>query len=283
LHHLDLDFGDAAPDGRAVLVLQGWVDWADGSTFRSAAQEDPRGLVLPSLQMRNAAGRWETVIEDMGMPAGKPKTIVVDVTGRFLSASRQMRIVTNMALYWDEIFLAEPVEPPPVKLHPLSPSSADLRFRGFSRPRIDPERKQPESFDYDHVMPSSMWNPIPGLYTRYGDVKPLLTDVDDSFVIAGSGDELRLRFPAGSLPPLPPNWRRDFLLLVDGWAKDGDFNTAYAQSVEPLPFHGMSRYPYPPSERYPDDTGHREYRDRYNTRPALRLLRPLAGEPRPPR
>src|SRR6185436_13290426 len=28
LHSLDLDFGDAAPDGRAILVLSGWVDWA---------------------------------------------------------------------------------------------------------------------------------------------------------------------------------------------------------------------------------------------------------------
>ena len=30
--------GKAAPDGRAVLVLTGWVDWADGSTFLGAAQ-----------------------------------------------------------------------------------------------------------------------------------------------------------------------------------------------------------------------------------------------------
>ena len=37
--HLELDFGNAAPDNRAVLVLNGWVDWADGSTFLGAAQE----------------------------------------------------------------------------------------------------------------------------------------------------------------------------------------------------------------------------------------------------
>jgi len=275
-HHLDLDFGGAAPDGRAVLVLTGWVDWADGSTFRGAAQEDPRGLVLPYLQTRDGQGRWQTVIEDMGMPAGKPKTIAVDLTGHFLSSSREVRIVTNLALYWDEIFLTEDVDPPPVRLTHVSPDAADLHFRGFSTPTIDPARAQPEAFDYDRVLPVSMWNPTPGLYTRYGDVRALLDGVDDRFVIMGSGDELRLRFPAAALPALPSGGRRDFLLLVDGWAKDADFNTAYSQSVEPLPFHAMSRYPYPPSEAYPDDAAHREYRERYNRRPARRLLRPLA-------
>ena len=76
-------------------------------------------------------------------------------------------------------------------------------------------------------------------------------------------------------PPLRPGWQRDFLLKVDGWAKDQDANTAFALSVEPLPFHGMSAYPYPPSEHFPDDAQHRRYREEYNTRPALRLVRPL--------
>jgi hypothetical protein len=30
----------------------------------------------------------------------------------------------------------------------------------------------------------------------------------------------------------------------DGWAKDADAHTAFGQSVEPLPFHAMSQYPY---------------------------------------
>ena len=93
----------------------------------------------------------------------------------------------------------------------------------------------------------------------------------------GSGDELRLRFDAdGAAAARRRAGRRDFLLLVDGWAKDGDANTAFSQTVEPLPFHGMSAYPYPPAERFPDDAVHRAYRERYNTRPALRLLRPLS-------
>jgi tetratricopeptide (TPR) repeat protein len=277
-HHLDLDFGGAARENRAVLILSGWVDWADGSTFLGAAQEDPRGLMLPSLQVKNAAGAWQTVIADMGIPAGKPKTIAVDLTGKFLSESREVRIVTNLCVYWDEIFLSEDISEPQVRLTSLTPSSADLRFRGFSKPTIHPDRKQPESFDYQSWMPLSMWNPTPGCYTRYGDVSRLLENIDDQMVIMGSGDEVALSFGADRLPALPAGWTRDFLLFVDGWAKDGDANTAFSQSVSPLPFHRMSGYPYPEGERFPDDQAHRTYLMDYNTRPALRLIRPLVDQ-----
>jgi Flp pilus assembly protein TadD len=275
--HLDLDFGKAAPDNKAILVLNGWVDWADGSTFLQASQESKSGLMTPSLQVKDAQGRWRTVIEDMGMPAGKPKTIVVDLTGKFLSKSREVRIVTNLCVYWDEIFLSENPEAPRTRLTNVPMTSADLRFRGFSRVAIHPERKQPERFFYEHARASSMWNPTPGLYTRYGEVRPLLTDVDDRQVLMGSGDEARLQFDARSLPVLAQGWRRDFLLKVDGWAKDRDANTAFSQTVAPLPFHGMSGYPYKATEKFPDDEAHRAYQREWNTRPARQILQPLAG------
>ena len=278
MHALELEFppGSAA-DNRVALVLHGWLDWADGSTFVGKAQEPGGGLAMPYLQVKDARGRWVTVIEDMGIPAGKPKTIVVDLSGRFLTQRRAIRIVTNLVIYWDEIFLSEETAPPEARLTSLAPASAELRFRGFSRPIIHPQRKQPEAFDYSEVSPTSMWNPTHGLYTRYGDVRALLEEVDDRFVIMGSGDEIRLRFAVSTLPGLPRCWARDFLLFVDGWAKDADLNTAFSQTVEPLPFHVMSQYPYPAGERYPDDEDHRRYRALYNTRPALRLIRPLAS------
>src|SRR5271157_112587 len=275
LHALDLNFAGAAPDGKAVLVLYGWVDWADGSTFLAAAQAH-RDLVFPYLQVKDAQGNWKTVIEDMGMPSGKPKAMAVDLTGKFLSASREVRIVTNLCVYWDEIYLFENNAPPPAHLTEIAMSSADLHFRGFSRATIDPERKQPESFDYQATSSTSMWNPTPGNYTRYGSMQDLLREPDDRMVILGSGDEIRMRFAAAGLPALPAGWIRDYLLLVDGWAKDADANTAFSQSVLPLPFHGMSRYPYPAGEHYPDDDAHRDYIREYLTRPALRLLRPVS-------
>jgi hypothetical protein len=79
----------------------------------------------------------------------------------------------------------------------------------------------------------------------------------------GSGDELVLRFDPAALPRLEQGWRRDFLLLFDGWAKDGDLNTVHSQTVEPLPFHAMRQY----GERYPGRLP--------RTRAAARLIAPL--------
>ena len=59
LHSLDLDFGSAAPSGKAILLLNGWVDWPDGSTFRRAAQESEAGLVMPYLQVQDRSGQLE--------------------------------------------------------------------------------------------------------------------------------------------------------------------------------------------------------------------------------
>jgi tetratricopeptide (TPR) repeat protein len=273
LHTLDLDFGSAAPSGKAILVLNGWVDWPDGSTFLRASQESKNGLVMPYLQVQDSRGAWKTVNPDMGMPAGKPKTIVVPV--RFLSASRKIRIVTNLCVYWDEIFLSEGASDARLQPVPIPFDFADLHFRGFSETRIDPQRKQPDTFFYGRVSPVSFWNPTPGLYTRYGRVDSLLRDVDDQLAIIGSGDEVTLKFAATALPALPKGMTRDFLLKVDGWAKDRDPNTAFSSTVQPLPFHAMSRYPYPVNEHFPRDAAHDAYQRTYNTRPARVLLETL--------
>ena len=275
LHHLDLDFGSAAGDGRSILVLSGWVDWADGSTFLGVAQEGRGGLIPPYLQVRDTSGKWVTVLEDMGMPAGKPKTIVVDLSGKWRSASREIRIVTNLCVYWDEIFLSADTGAEGIATMPVPLQTAGLRFRGFSPNRVHPQRIQPEQFTYTNASPQSLWNPTPGMYTRYGDVRETAAEVDDRLIVMGSGDELRLRFDATALPPVRAGQKRDFLLFVDGWAKDRDANTAFSQSTGPLPFHGMSRYPYTAAERFPDTRAHVEWQKEYLTRPALRLIRPL--------
>lgn len=270
-HALTLDFGSAAARNDAILVLHGWVDWADGSTFIASAQEG-KALQAPYLQAKNKRGEWVTIIDEMGMPSGKPKTIVVNLRGKFPGTARELRIVTNLCVYWDEIFLSENSAPPENILTALAPSSATLQFRGFSPSVIHPERKQPEQFSYADPEPVSLWNPTPGMYTRYGDITPLIRDLDDRLAVMGSGDELRLQFAAPALPPLRAGWRRDYLLHVDGWAKDRDANTAYSQSVTPLPFHAMPSYPY---KLGLGSTAGAEWQREYNTRPALRLLRPL--------
>ncbi len=277
MHALTLDFGpDASRAKRAVLILKGWIDWADGSTFLAASQGGKGGIVMPYLQVKDDSGEWRTVIEDMGVPSGKPRAIAVDLTGKFLSASLELRIVTNTCVYWDEIYLGEDAAAPaPVRMTSLNAAAADLALRGFSHAVVDPCHEQPEYYDYAQWRPTAMWNPVAGRYTRYGDVRELMDAVDDMFVIMGSGDELRLRFAPASLPPLAAGWTRDFLMLVDGWSKDADANTAFADSVEPLPFHAMSSYPYPVSEHFPDDPAHRTWREKYNIRRPVRFIEPL--------
>jgi hypothetical protein len=210
----------------------------------------------------------------MGMPAGKPKTIAVDLN--FISASRKLRIATDLPVHWQNAFLAENTEPTQTTTLPLKTYSADLHYRGFSEALIDPRREQPDTYTYRVATTTPFWNPTPGHYTKFGDVLGLTTNIDDRMVIMGSGDELTLQFRTDQLPALKTGWVRDFRLKVDGWAKDQDANTAHALTVGPLPFHGMSVYPYPKTEHYPNDEAHEQYRRDYNTRPALRPVRPLS-------
>jgi hypothetical protein len=71
--------------------------------------------------------------------------------------------------------------------------------------------------------------------------------------------------------------RRDYLLFLDGWAKDRDLNTVEALEVEPLPFHAMTGYPYGPDESFPGDREHRAWRDEWNTREGIDWIEPLTG------
>jgi hypothetical protein len=82
----------------------------------------------------------------------------------------------------------------------------------------------------------------------------------------GRGEELTLRFPADDFGRVPAGCRRSFILKTDSFCKDIDLYSAYPDTVEPLPFHSMSNYPYGVNEKYPDDEKRRQYRRRFNTR-----------------
>src|SRR5581483_9224925 len=111
------------------------------------------------------------------------------------------------------------------------------------------------------------WRDLTGYYTRFGDVRELVAAVDDRYVIMNAGDELRLAFPT----PEPPaaGWTRDFVLIGDGWEKDGDYNTSFSSTVGPLPSHAQPRYESSPSvalEQDPVFLAHRADWDTYHTR-----------------
>ncbi len=264
-HSIILDLGDVPNDEQITLYLNGWIFPTDTSINVALSQN--RSLIpsFPSVSVKNAAGDWTPVKDRIGIPAGKNKTITVDLTGIFLSEDREVRISTDMQIYWDAAFFTVGTQNVPIKITELNPESADLHYRGFSE-MSRPNEHAPHLFDYHKLTTTPQWRDLAGYYTRYGDVKPLLQTVDDMYVILNAGDEITVGFDASRLPPLKTGWQRDFILYSDGWDKDGDINTLTSQTVEPLPFHGMSSYPYPSHEHYPDGEEHQRYRLKYNTR-----------------
>ena len=160
----------------------------------------------------------------------------------------------------------------PLRVQVLAPSAAELRPRGFSA--VSRTADGYETFDYQTLVPVAPWEQHRGFYTAFGDVNELLRVADDRYVVLATGDEVAISFEA-SLPSLPEGWRRDFLVYLHGWLKDTDLNSAYGDRVGPLPFHGMSGYPYPAGESYPDDPEHKRFLERYLTRPARPINPPL--------
>jgi Tfp pilus assembly protein PilF len=249
---------------RVVLLLTGWTDYA-WSSDNVAASQAKKEMTLPSLQVKDANGKWRTVIEDIGIPVGRPQTVTVDLTGKFLSANREVRLVTNMRIYWDQILVDTSDGKAPVQITRLDPARADLRWRGFSA-EVTPDGREPFGYDYRQVSFTSPWKVMTGRYTREGDVRELLLKSDDMFVVSRPGDEISLSFDAKALPPLPAGWTRTYLLYADGFSKEMDINSASPDQLAPLPFHGMSRYPYPATEHYPLTDERRRYLEKYNTR-----------------
>lgn len=265
-HDLVLDPGELNPGHDVTLFLNGWIFPTDASINVALSQSDRVGSRPPLLQVVGPDGAWHTVIDNIGFPSGKAKTVVVDLAGKFLSRDRRVRIRTNMEIYWDHAFFATDVAPGPAPRVTLAPTAADLHYRGFSRMYRKGGRYGPFWFAYRDVTAEQRWLPLDGRFTRFGDVLRLLERADDMYVVFGPGDEITVEFDAREAPPLPAGWRRDFLLYSDSWLKDADLNTGTGQTVEPLPFHGMSRYPYGADQSYPTDAEHQRYLRRYNTR-----------------
>ncbi|MEM7306222.1 MAG: FG-GAP-like repeat-containing protein [Planctomycetota bacterium] len=276
-HFLELEFDPElvrdAP--RLRLVMTGWLYWTDASVNMASARHPEVEFVPPLLQVPDGAG-WRTVEPPLGFPAGKTKTMVIDVTAHVDRADPRLRIFSTLSLYWDSILLAVDDDDAPLAVTSVEPAAAELWLRGFSKRVPYLGHEELDWFEWDELDDQPRWNQHPGLYTKLGACLPLLTAVDDMYVVMGAGDALTVRFPADGLPELPAGWTRDYLVFLDGWAKDRDPNSVEALFVEPLPFHGMSGYPYGDDESFPDDEEHRRWRAEWLTRPDHRWIEPLA-------
>ncbi|MFI5181935.1 MAG: FG-GAP-like repeat-containing protein [Thermoanaerobaculia bacterium] len=257
-HALLLDLGPLSPGDRVVLYLDGWLFYSDTSIQVSASQRKDVPRFPPLLEVADGKGGWKVAMDFFGFPSGKTKIMPVDLTGVVDPNDPRVRIRTTMAIYWDHAFVTVNDPEVPVVTTTLSPVRATLSERGFPR-RYRETPDGPEIFDHDDVSPGPAWEDVPGLLTRLGDVTELLVKADDRWVAFQGGDAIRIEYDTARLPPLRKGWRRDYILVSDGWEKDFDKNTVTGQTVAPYPFHAMSSYPYPETECFPDEAFLREW------------------------
>ncbi|MFL6256929.1 MAG: FG-GAP-like repeat-containing protein [Pyrinomonadaceae bacterium] len=257
-HFVELELGEDAPrEGPVWLVAHGWLHPTDASinvAISQGSQPPPKGL---SLEVADGRGGWAVAQPDLGFPSGKNKTILVDLQNVFRAgAPRRLRLRTNMEIYWDALEWAAGADDAQTKVVSLAPAAAELRFRGFSEMR-SADGSSPETPDYERVASTGQrWRDLVGYYTRFGDVRELLAETDDRVVIANAGDELLLRFAEQPAPPA--GWARDYVLVGNGWIKDGDYNSEFSKTVLPLPSRDQEYYTTPPT-RLEDDPVYRRH------------------------
>ena len=216
--------------------------------------------------MPDGRGGWVVARPDLGFPAGKHKTMVIDLEGLFgPDTPRRLRLATNLEIYWDRLAVAERVPDSSGSVTAMSMAVADLRYRGFSE-TLTPTRAHPEVPVYDRLQGTGQrWPDLVGYHTRFGDVRELLAGPDDRYVIMNAGDEIVLRFTG---PPPAEGLVRDFVLVGHGWVKDGDYNTAFSRTVLPLPTRESGLYETPPTTLEDDPVYQRNAEDwiRFHTR-----------------
>jgi len=291
-HRLTLDLGEAYRGGPLWLLLHGEVEYFSANSMYAASQAGVQAI-SPNVEALDSAGKWKRVIDDMGFPAGGPRTMTADLTGKLPPGTRKIRITTNLQIYWDSILIDRTEQaatgeiPLPagenaglgddaqrerrgrraqnLRLTPVPLVRADLEFHGYPF-KIEGTPPGNVQYVYERASATGPYTRPSGAYTRYGDVLPLVSATDDKLADFGSGDEVQLDFDPANLPALPDGWLRDYFFAANGYEKDMDFYAAEGNFVAPLPFLRMGEYPYPPKTSFPLDDAHLNYLLEYNTR-----------------
>jgi tetratricopeptide (TPR) repeat protein len=261
-----LDFGSRlaqhAGSDRLYLGLDGWVEYPYSHINLAAFQAGVR-LEAMSIEVEVEGSGFVRIQNEACYPAGMPRIMTLPLGKLPEKMTGKLRLVTNQELWIDRLFLFEPAGDVPLPSRTLQATSAELRASGFPR-EYSPDGIAPRLYDYDIRDPSFPWKTMAGTYTAFGEVAELLREPDDCYVVFGGGEEIVLTFDPP--PPPGPGMKRTYVLDTFGWCKDMDPLTAYPYTVEPLPFRGMSNYPYGPTESFPDGEAQRRWRAQYQTR-----------------
>jgi tetratricopeptide (TPR) repeat protein len=282
-HTLTLDLGEAYRGGPLWLLMHGEVEYFSANSMYAASQAGIEAIP-PYVEALSSNGTWKRVEDDIGFPAGGPRTMTADLTGKLPLGTRKIRITTNLQVYWDSILVNRTAQSSAHKTKDEMPSDepagcrgheycvtpvplvrADLEFHGYPL-KIEGKPAGNVQYIYEKTSATGPYTRPFGTYTRYGDVLPLLTATDDKLAVFGSGDEVQLDFDPAKLPVLPKGWVRDYFFAANGYEKDMDFYAAEGNYVAPLPFLSMGDYPYAPKKSFPLDDAHVNYLLEYNTR-----------------
>jgi tetratricopeptide (TPR) repeat protein len=263
MHSLTLDLGEVNASSPLKLLMTGYVNYFSATSLYAAWQAGIKPI-SPYVEAERPDGTWQTIPGEAGFPAGLERTIVVGLTGKLPAGTRKIRLVSNLEIYWDQVLIDNHAQ---AETHttevPLT--MATERFRGYPT-QIDGKSPGDLDYDYDRVSLTGPFQHQRGNYTHLGDVTALVNGVDDRYAIFGSGEEIATEFDAAKLPALPAGWKRDYFFYANGYVKDMDWWDAMPFTVAQLPFHKMSAYPYPATEKFPDDAGSIDYQLKWNDR-----------------
>ncbi len=263
MHPLTLDLGDVKPNAPLRLLMTGYVNYFSATSLYAAWQAGMKEIP-PYVEAQLPDGSWKPIPGDAGFTAGLERTIVVDLTGKLPAGTRRIRLMTNLQIYWDQVLIDQSTNAE-ARATELPLSFATLHFRGYPR-QIEGASDGDLDYDYNVVSLTGPFQHERGSYTRMGDVTALVKGIDNRFAVFGSGEEIAAEFDTAKLPALPVGWKRDYFFYANGYVKDMDWWDASPFTVAQMPFHGMSRYPYPESEHYPDDADSLAYQLNWNDR-----------------
>lgn len=242
---LDLNLGNLAGASQIKLLINAQTNWPTNEAGGNwATQFSNQPGVTPSpppyMEVKDAKGNWVKVPDnrEFPIPPVDPSSFTVNLTGLFQTNDYSLRICYYQDYTFDYIGV-DTTSQQSVSIQEILPHLATFG----------------QAFGTN--------SNSSGSFTRYGNVDSLLLAADDMYVIGRQGDSVQLEFAKAA--PVPNGMVRDYFIVASCWFK-GQGLPYVPFTVNSLPFHNMTGYPYPSTEKYPIDPSYNSYLSQYNTR-----------------